>query len=42
MADLDELYQSVILDHNRNPGISGGWTRPTARPRATIRSAETS
>ena len=43
MSDLRELYQEVILDHNKTPRNFGRLDGArTARPRATTRSAATS
>ena len=42
MSDLTDLYQEVILDHNRRPRNFGVLRGPIAqRARATIRSAAT-
>ena len=41
-ADLRDLYQEVILDHSKQPRNFRAHARaPTARPRATTRSAAT-
>jgi len=42
MSDLSELYQQVILDHNRNPrNFKRLESANRPRPRATIRCAAT-
>ena len=41
MSDLRELYQEIILDHNRHPRNSGRWRPRTIGPKGTIRSAAT-
>ena len=39
MSDLSELYQEVILDHNKRPRNFRAIDRPATTPRATTRSA---
>ena len=41
MSDLTDLYQEVILDHNRRPRNFRAIEAPSHTPRATIRSAAT-
>ncbi len=40
MSDMRELYQEIILDHNKKPVTS--WTARPAAPMATILCAATS
>ena len=42
MSELSELYQQVILDHNKNPRNFHKLKRPIALPKATIRCVEIS
>jgi NifU-like protein involved in Fe-S cluster formation len=41
MSELNELYQEVILDHNRRPRNFRAIEAPSRRRRATTRSAAT-
>ena len=42
MSDLSDLYQEVILDHNKRPQeLPHASTAPATRPRASTRSAAT-
>ena len=37
MSDLEELYQSIILDHNRRPKNYGSLEQANARVTGTVR-----
>ena len=39
MSELDDLYQEVILDHNKSPRNFRVMARPIAKQRVTIRCA---
>ena len=41
MSDLRDLYQEVILDHNKHPRNFGRSKAPTGTPTATTRCAAT-